>query len=363
MPGPSQATTASRPPEGEGLSRSRPLASFELPGRGSLRSLGDRISNDLEIVLLTGMLVALAGWFLSASRPEQERAFDVMPAVQASGAFAGSRTGAFDFVPAVAKDLRIPSQVGEPTDAPRHVETSAPAEPRAEALSSVDLHALVAEPPVAPFDHLGSVVLWGLPGDARLSAGARLSEPGAAFSDWAVAFGDLDDLIVYLPRNRTGAIRTTVGLHTRAGVKIMTLNLELREDAVPHDLPMAKARDERPVIKPANMRRPAGESAEKSKAQGAPRKASVVVKPAAGGASLAKPAVNSAVTKPAGGGAAVTWPPTAPLFFKPDPKDSSLSGLSPTLRDDPRFMTLRGLGMGSIAPPLGEGLSLTPPLP
>jgi hypothetical protein len=320
-----------------------------------LRSLGDRISNDLEIVLLTGMLLALAGWFLAANRPDQEGAFDGMPAVQASGGFASPRTGAFDFVPAIAKTLRIPSRVVErPDTRPRHVETAVPAGPRAEALSSVDLHALVPEPPPAPFDALGLVVLSGLPGDARLSAGARLSKPGAAFSDWAIAFGDLDDLVVYLPRNQPGAIRTTVDLHTRAGVKITTLNVELREDAVPDELPTAKAPAGQPGVA-AKPLRSGGDNGEKPRARGAARKSAAVARPATGGASLAKPTVNPATTTTAGGGAAVLWPQPAPLFFSPDPKDSSLSGLSPSLRDDPRFMTLRGLGMGQIEP-AGEGL-------
>jgi hypothetical protein len=48
------------------------------------------------------------------------------------------------------------------------------------------------------------------------------------------------------------------------------------------------------------------------------------------------------------------------VFFKPDPKDSSLNGLSPTLRDDPRFMTLRGLGMGPMETPGDEPLLLFP---
>jgi hypothetical protein len=332
---------------------------------GSLRSVSQRISNDLEIVLLTGVLLARAGWFLAANRPERDREFDVLPAVQASGAArAGPRTGAFDFVPAGAKTLRLPSQVGEPPDTPpRPDETAAPPMPRREAVPSVDFHALVAEQPVAPFDALGSVVLWGLPGEARLSAGARISEPGATFSDWAIAFGDLDDLVVYLPRKRPGPIRTTVDLHTRAGVKITTLNLELREDAAPPDLPSAKAPADRSVMKPAKTRRPAaGDSGEKSKAQRAARKAAAVVKPAAGGASLTKPDVNPAMIKPTGGAGAGPWAPPAPLFFQPDPKDSSLSGLSPTLRDDPRFMTLRGLGMGPNEQPAGES-SPPPPLP
>jgi hypothetical protein len=326
---------------------------------GSLRSLSERISNDLEIVLLTGMLLALAGWFLAANRPERDREFEVLPAVQASGAaLASPRTGAFDFVPAGAKTLRLPSQVGEPPDTPpRPDETSAPPMPRPEAAPSVDLHALVAEQPVAPFDPLGSVVLWGLPGEARLSAGARISEPGANHSDWAIAFDDLDDLVVYLPRKRPGAIRTTVDFHTRAGVKITTLNLELREDAAPPDLSTAKAPADRSVMKAAKTRRPAaGDSGEKLKAQGVARKAAAVVKPAAGGASLAKPNINPPMMNPTEGAGAVPWAPAPPLFFQPDPKDSSLSRLSPTLRDDPRFMTLRGLGMGSVESPPGEGL-------
>ena len=342
------------------------LGPIDFRGMGSLRSLSERISNDLEIVLLTGMLLVLAGWFLAANRADREREFDMLPAVQASGAaLASPRTGAFDFVPAGAKTLKLPSQVGEPPDTPpRPDETSAPPMPRPDAAPSVDLHALVAEQPVAPFDALGSVVFWGLPGEARLSAGARISEPGANHSDWAIAFGDLDDLVVYLPRNRPGTIRTTVDLHTRAGVKITTLNLELREDAVPPDLPTAKAPADRPVQKAGKTRRPAaGDSGEKSKAQGVARKAATVVKPATGGALLATSNVNPPLMNSTGGAWAVPWPPAAPLLFQPDPKDSSLSGLSPTLRDDPRFMTLRGLGMGSVESRPGEGLPLTPPLP
>ena len=363
MPGPYQATTVSRPPDGEGSSIPGPPGPFEFTVRGSLRALGDRISNDLEIVLLTGMLLALAAWFLAANRGEDERAFNALPAVQASRLLASSRTSAFDFVPAVAKAVRIPSQVGEqPAVKPRYDETVAPPKPGPEAASSVDIHALMAEPPVVTFDALGSLVLRGLPGNARLSAGARLSKPGAKFSDWAIAVGDLDDLIVYLPRNRPGAVRTAVDLHTRAGVKITTLNLELREDPAPPAFPTAKAPAERPVLN-AKAVRPAGETGEKPKAKGTARRGAAVLKPAGGGASLAKPNVTPAMVKPAAGAVAVPLPPPASLFFKPDPKDSSLSGLSPTLREDPRFVTLRGLGMGMIEPHAGEGLSLTPKLP
>ncbi|MGE5267768.1 MAG: hypothetical protein ACM3L9_10420 [Deltaproteobacteria bacterium] len=326
----------------------------------------ESVSNDREVLLLTGVFVALAFWFVMAGGPEAEpadaletsRAVVERPAVQIAGTF--------DFVPAGAKALKIPperrtdNEVPLPPPAATEIvpEPPPPLDSPPQQTAAVEAHALLAEP---LFDPLGSAVLSGLPGAARLSAGAQISAAGGAYSDWAIAFGDLDNLIVHLPSDRQGPIRTRLDLRTRAGVLITSLNVEVREDAGTPPSPTASAPAAQPGGRPAKAARSTEKALQNEKTR---RAAAIATKPMPNKSvsAASKPAV-PASGKPDGGSDGVPSPLPVPVFFNPDPKDSSLNGLSPTLRDDPRFMTLRGLGMGPLEPPGGEPAPLFPAVP
>lgn len=318
----------------------------------------ESVSNDREVLLLTGVFVALVLWFAMTGRADTEPA----GALEAQSAVAEEPVmtvaGTFDYVPPGARALKIPA--GEPKDVetgptppatPGSVpDVAAPLAPPPQQAASVEAHALLAEP---LFDPLGTAVLSGLPRDATLSAGAQISAAGGEYSDWAIAFGDLDNLVVHLPSDRTGPIRARLDLRTRAGVLITSLNVEVREDTRSSSSPTASApAAAQPVVKATKAARASEKSLEKEKARRATAMATKqgASKPVS---AATKPVVPSA-GKAAGGTDGVLSPLPAPVFFKPDPKDSSLNGLSPTLRDDPRFMTLRGLGMPPEDPPSDE---------
>jgi hypothetical protein len=234
---------------------------------------------------------------------------------------------------------------------PRPLSRSLPQRLSAPAVTpSVEQHALLAEP---LFDPLGSVVLSGLPPSSRLSAGAEVSAPGSASSDWAVAFGDLDNLVITLPRDRTGRVQTTLDLRTRAGVKIASLKVEMREDRASVVAPDENSKKSK--LKAAKFPQGPGKLLVKKE-----RAASKVV-------------VNSDPIYPGDAPKVSVSPTQAPkpsagpllaapvMIFKPDPKDSATSGLSPPLRDDPRFMTLRGLGMSRAEVPPGPAATPSSP--
>jgi hypothetical protein len=317
--------------------------------------LTESVSNDREVLLLTGVFVALVLWFAMTGRADTEPA----GALEAHRAVAEEPmmtvAGTFDYVPPGAKALRIPAGEAQdveagsppPATAGSAPDIADPFDPPPLQAASVEAHALLAEP---LFDPLGTAVLSGLPQDATLSAGAQISAAGGEYSDWAIAFGDLDNLVVHLPSDRTGPIRARLDLRTRAGVLITSLNVEVREDVRSPATPTASAPPvAQPVLKAVKAARATEKSLEKEKAR---RATAMATKQ---GASKPLPTVSKPVAPPAGKTAGSTdgglAPLPAPVLFKPDPKDSSLNGLSPTLRDDPRFMTLRGLGMPPEDPP------------
>lgn len=290
---------------------------------------------DTELVVLTGFLFALCGWFMLSLQPAAPEA-STRPPVPVVERPPLERPAPFTLVASGARDWLLPAMLAfEPRQPskPLLLPGKRPSPP--EATASVEQHALVAEP---LFDGLGSVILTGLPPSSRLSAGAELSEPGSATSEWAVAFGDLDNLVIELPRHRNGPIRTTLDLRTRAGLKIASLSVELRDDGPG---PVANPGPEPEVSKKSKVR-PAKSSKGPAKTinRAAPKTATgnpVPVYP--GDAPKAATAAQAQPTPTGGLG-------SGPLgLFKPDPKDSATSGLAPELRDDPRFTTLRGLGM------------------
>ena len=287
---------------------------------------------DSEALLLGGALLALCAWFaLESSRGTRDGAA-VTPLLSAGSAPIIRAGPPFAFVAREAKALIHPQLAQIPGAAQSAAGTS-----------PVEQHALLAIP---EFDPLGSVMVSGLPAETRLSAGTAVPGADANTVDWAVAFGDLDKLVVQLPRQRTGAIRATLDLRNRAGVKIKSLSVEVREaggggpprsSAVDPPDPVSKSR-----VRPAKAVRPGSKSLRKT------------VRPQAK-VSNAKPPVSSlgSTAKTAPAPKVVKVLPSNALpggFFKPDPKDSASSGLPPALREDPRFTTLRGLGAGSIEP-------------
>ncbi|MCU0955422.1 MAG: hypothetical protein MUC37_12655 [Hyphomicrobium sp.] len=362
MPRPSLTPSVSRAREHAKSRTFHPIQSLTHSPHRAWRALTQSVSNDREVLLLTGVFLALALWFVLAGGPEAEPAGALETPRSVAGPEAKRMAGAFDYVPAGAKGLKLPPEQPidnavppppAPTGESPRVDVL-PIEPSPQQTGSVEAHALLAEP---LFDPLGSAVLSGLPGNARLSAGAQISAKDG-YSDWAVAFGDLDNLIVHLPGDRQGPIRTRVDLRTRAGVLITSLNVEVREDDRTTPSPIVTA----PAAQPGGKAVKAARSMDKSLQSEKTRRAAATstkpgpIKPLPAASKPAGPAAG----KPDGIADGVPSPLPAPVFFKPDPKDSSLNGLSPTLRDDPRFMTLRGLGMGPMETPGDEPLLLFP---
>jgi len=284
------------------------------------------VSLDFELMVLFGVLVALCIWFVVANpvrgpglveRPAASLPFDRF-------AFVGRPELLADVI--LAKDET--SSPTEPAPPPAPLQTAA-----------IERHSLLAEP---LFDPLGSVVFSGLPPRARLSAGATLSP-----TDWAVAFGDLDNLVIRLPAERSGPIRTTFDLRTRAGVRIHSFSIELQQDEPAKTVTGPKKSKASPVKDDLEkVVRPVKKNARKA-AVIVPTKAIQAAKPVAAPPPLpAAPPVKVPAPQPATSAGSPGLFSILPFgFFAPDPKDSAASGLSPDLRDDPRFTTLRGLGV------------------
>jgi hypothetical protein len=289
-----------------------------------LREVWNEFVFDRELVGLVCVLIGLCLWFALMPPGDARRETDrPVPVTLSKIAPAAS----FSFVTTRARDWLLPAILA----------TSPKAEPRPFRLvtATVERHALIADP---AFDPLGTVIVSGLPATTRFSSGAPLS-----VTDHAIAFGDLDNLVIQLPARRETPMRATLDLRTRTGAKIHTFSVEIHEEPATRsaDVPApAKRTVKKPKPAPVRTDRP-------------PRK--VQRKPVTGAAAIKPVPVIAKV--PAG-----TAPPPLPAappvagppglsallplgIFKPDPKDSALNGLSPDLRDDPRFTTLRGLGM------------------
>lgn len=294
--------------------------------RHSLKGL----AADSEFLFLAGALLAMSGWFLLESGRVGPLDRDV-PSVAARATEDASGTRlAFTFLAESGRDLLLPALQAAPVAAPPPALVPV-------TTASVEQHALLAEP---RFDPLGSLVISGLPAETRLSAGTLLPIGDGAEREWAVAVGDLDNLVIELPLQRTEPFRTTLDLRSRAGVKISSLTLEIRglSEGAEDERSVAEPPSAKSKVRPAKAVRPGSKSMRKSVRTPATAATAAPVFPGDAPTKGVKPQKPSL---PAPAASALS----GPGLFKPDPKDSVSSGLSPALREDPRFMTLRGLGM------------------
>lgn len=294
------------------------------------------LAADSEFLLLAGALLALSGWFFLESgrvRP-QDRDVPSM-AARASEDVSGTRL-AFTFLAESGRDLLLPALQDKPLAAP-------PPAPAPHAAASVEQHALLAEP---RFDPLGSLVISGSPDETRFSAGTLLPIGEGAGRAWAVAVGDLENLVIELPLQRMEPLRPTLDLRSSAGLKISSLTLEIRglSAGAEGERPVAEPPSAKSKVRPAKAVRPGSKSMRKTVRTPATATAATAAPVFPGDA----PAQGVKAQKPSLPAPAASTL-SGPGLFKPDPKDSASSGLSPALREDPRFMTLRGLGM----PPAG----------
>jgi hypothetical protein len=323
------APAAERPLRGRDEPEPQPLMGNEPPSESGWQAFVRGLGADLEFLLLAGALLALSAWFVLESGRQGDGVRGAhAPALLTEVAPAPAenvRPGpAFSFIGAEGRDALVPAlqAAGWP---------SVGLLPNRVATASIEQHALLAEP---VFDPLGTLQISGLPPETRLSAGAALTGGLDGASDWAVAFGDLDNLVIELPRERTMPIRATVDVRTRAGFKVTSLTVEFR-DQPEAGLAEPGAAVRKSKVRPAKAVRPGSRS--QKKAARSPTAAAVKPQPVfPGDAPKGQKAAGSAT---AAAGAPVSG------FFQPDPKDSAAGGLSPELREDPRFMTLRGLGM------------------
>lgn len=219
--------------------------------------------------------------------------------------------------------------------------------------ASVERHALIADPSVDP---LGAVLLSGLPEGFHLSAGSQLSP-----SDWALAFADLDNLVIRLPRSDRGPHRTTLDLRTRSGVRIHSFTVEWQPEETPA-VGSALPATPQPAVSPRTTTSKSGRQNRKGTrrprtADAPPLVQKIAAKPPTKAAQNSSGASSSTAALVAGSKTPAATPsPDATKaavpdgFFKPDPKDSSQAGLTSKERDDPRFTILRGLGMGPVEP-------------
>jgi hypothetical protein len=166
----------------------------------------------------------------------------------------------------------------------------------------------------------------------------------------------LDNFIIELPRERTMPIRATLDLRTRAGVKITSLTVELRDREVdgvagaPMTEPVPAVRSK---VRPAKAVRPGSKTLRKTARPPATATAAKLPPVFPGDPPKGAKPQKTAISAPVASSGLSTG------LFQPDPKDSAGSGLSPALREDPRFMTLRGLGM----PPSDPGPAAGGPAP
>ncbi len=318
-------------PEPIYLREPQPLPMPVVVPEGSWRGFFRGLASDTELVLLAGVLAALCGWFVLSVEPLTSATVQRQP-VSLAETLPARPDEPYMLVSVRARDWLLPAMLAfEPRPPLQPLAEHLPAPP---VMASIEQHALIVEPILDP---LGSVVLSGLPPSSRLSAGAELTPAGSVTSDWAVAFGDLDNLIVELPRDRTGPIRTTLDLRTRAGVKIASLTVEVRD--TPAGVAAPDVTPKKSDIRPVRALQGQGKPLRKS-VRSAP-KAVVPPDPPYPGDPPKVVASPVAPSKPSPGPFSV-----GPLgIFKPDPKDTATSGLSPSSREDPRFTTLRGLGM------------------
>jgi hypothetical protein len=319
---------------------------------GGLREVWNEFVFDCELVGLVCVLIGLCLWFALMSPGDAGRDAD-RPATVAPAMI--TPTAPFSFVSSRGRDWLLPAILAaSPTTEPRPGASAGPPsvigrEAAPLVTATVERHALIADP---AFDPLGTVIVSGLPADTRLSAGTPLSPTGHA-----IAFGDLDNLVIRLPARRAAPIRTTLDLRTRSGLKIHSFSVEIQDvpdDPAGDEPAPAKRTLKKPKLAPVTTDRPPRKVPRKPVTGAGPIKPAPVV--AKGPARTAPPPLPAAppVAGPPGLSALL------PLgIFKPDPKDSALNGLSPDLRDDPRFTTLRGLGMRpDLLPP-----SPAPPAP
>jgi hypothetical protein len=279
---------------------------------------------DRELVGLVLVLIGLCLWFALMSPGNTRRDTDrPVPVTLATI----TPVASFSFVTTRARDWLLPAILAAPPKVEPH--------PSPLVTATVERHALIVDP---AFDPLGSVIVSGLPPATHFSAGTPLSA-----ADHAIAFGDLDNLVIRLPARRETPMRATLDLRTRTGAKIHTFSVEIQEEHAPHsaDVPApAKRTVKKPKPAPVTTDRPL------RKLQRKPVTGAAAIKPVP---MIGKVPAGTA-PPPLPAAPPVAGPPglsaLLPLgIFKPDPKDSALNGLSPDLRDDPRFTTLRGLGM------------------
>ena len=142
---------------------SQPFQSFAQSSRRVWRDFSESVSNDREILVLTGVLVALALWFAVTGGPESEPAgAREAPRAYAEAPVFKSDAGTFDYVPDGAKTLKIPSLApGTSEDPLPPPETANPPGAAAATVpppvptASIEAHALLADP---QFDPLGAAV-------------------------------------------------------------------------------------------------------------------------------------------------------------------------------------------------------------
>lgn len=350
------ARAADQPPHGRDEPEPQPLPVAEAVSEGGWRQFVSGLGADFEFLLLAGALLALSAWFVLESGQETAGgAINAPPvAMRSTGPLLNSPAEpAFAFVGAQGLDRMLPVLKAENARDARVL--AAPV-----ATASIDQHALLAEP---MFDPLGTMQISGLPAEARLSAGTALEgrsdlaagSAGLQARDWAVSLGDLDNLIIELPRTRTTPVRATFDLRDRAGVKITSLTVEVRElpeegaGSGPLAAPAPAVQSSK--VRPAKAARPSTKSTRK--VNRAP--VSTTIKPIPVFPGDPPPGTRS--QKAAGVAPPVAVAPLSGPLFQPDPKDSAGGGLSPDLREDPRFMTLRGLGMPPPATSPGQGAS------
>ncbi len=298
---------------------------------GTWRDFWDGLALDFEVLALFALLAGLCLWFAAAEPSERLPRF-APPAFNAATIMPPRPKAApFTFVSATARNHLRPALAWAGITGGRAAAALQGRPSHPVMTAAIERHAILPEPGADP---LGALMVHGLPEEAVFSAGARFSD-----STRAVAFADLDGLIITLPPRGNAPLRTTLDLMSRSGVVIHSFDVELREAA-------PKVAADRPAPN-----------------QNAPRQKKRKALPAKDARSKAKTIENVATVtppKPPPGAvkqAAPAPPPvTAALlplgFFNPDPKDSTQSGLNPDLRDDPRFTTLRGLGMQPLAAPV-----------
>ncbi len=311
---------------------------------GFVRNLSDRAASNFELAILLGVLAGLCWWFVAEQRKFKEASLSLEARLMAAPVpvdrFAFADRNGF----AAAMQIVPAPQFATLSHGPRGL---------------MGLHHVAAGS-----DPLTTVTVSGLPARTEMSSGRFLSP-----TTWAMALGDLNDIVIRLPQSGGEPVRANVDVRARSGALLHSFSVEVQQAGTAIE---SNERSKRGLSGP-DPRKSKANAKSKRKNRQSKSVSDHHTAPSVAGSSPSQPvapAANKAPESlapkgPVPGQAAIASgtsilpnqvppsllgvPPVLGLF-PPDPRDSEHSDLTAQERDDPRHLILRGLGPGIAGP-------------